>query len=404
MSSDRSSFQDEKSAQKCLLGHSGSGPASAEIVRNIERLGQVFTPPVVVHAMLSMRKNSGSILEPSAGNGAFMSALDKNAVGIELDERFVTDQRVSVGDFFAYPLTNRFDTIIGNPPYVRFQDIRKSTKRLLSMEWFDRRSNLYLFFIAKCMHHLDRGGELIFITPRDFMKSTSAKQLNAELYAQGSFTHFQETGDAAIFEGASPNCAIWRWEKGRKSKKTSNGDKFCYQDGQIWFGDEPAGERLGDFCDVKVGAVSGADAVFANKRCANVEMVCSKTRSTGETRKMIYNKKCACIEPYKEMLLNRKIRQFDESNWWEWGRGYHHQEGERVYVNCKTRNPKPFFPSEEEAYDGSVLAVFPKEGVDAGKLAHKLNKVDWQKYGFVCDGRLMFTQKSLVNAPVGAIL
>ena len=31
-------------------------------------------------------------------------------------------------DFFAYPQEKKFDTIIGNPPYVRFQDIGAETR------------------------------------------------------------------------------------------------------------------------------------------------------------------------------------------------------------------------------------------------------------------------------------
>lgn len=31
-------------------------------------------------------------------------------------------------DFFDYPLENQFDTIIGNPPYVKHKDIAPSTK------------------------------------------------------------------------------------------------------------------------------------------------------------------------------------------------------------------------------------------------------------------------------------
>ena len=115
---------------------------------NISELGQVFTPAAVVSAMLAMRRNHGRVLEPSAGGGAFMRALEADAVGIELDAGVVADRRVRVGDFFSYSLENRFDTVIGNPPYVRYQDIRQATKRLLPMQWFDRRSNLYLFFVA----------------------------------------------------------------------------------------------------------------------------------------------------------------------------------------------------------------------------------------------------------------
>jgi len=371
---------------------------------NIGELGQVFTPPKVVSAMLEIRQNRGSVLEPSAGNGAFMSALEAGAVGIELDRHVVTDKRVRVGDFFSYSLENRFDTVIGNPPYVRYQDILQDTKKLLPMEWFDRRSNLYLFFIAKCMYHLDDGGELIFITPRDFLKSTNAKRLNEELYRQGAITHFTDLGDARIFDGCTPNCAIWRWERGRKSRKTAMGNLFCYQDGQIWFGDHlPTGDRLGDYAAVKVGAVSGADKIFSNSKNANVKMVCSKTRATGHERNMIYNKQCDYLKQHKAALLSRRIRHFDESNWWQWGRRYHSQGGERVYVNCKTRCAKPFFVSETRAYDGSVLALFPKDGISASKIANTLNRVNWQALGFVCDGRLMFTQKSLENAPVGVI-
>jgi len=371
---------------------------------NISELGQVFTPATVVSAMLAMRRNHGRVLEPSAGGGAFMRALDADAVGIELDAGVVADQRVRVGDFFSYSLENRFDTVIGNPPYVRYQDIRQATKRLLPMQWFDRRSNLYLFFVAKCMAHLDAGGELIFITPRDFLKSTNAKRLNEELYRQGSITHFTDLGDARIFDNCTPNCAIWRWQRGRKNRRTVMGNLFCYQNGQIWFGDAPpSGDRLGDYAEVKVGAVSGADAIFANRKHANVDMVCSKTRATGEARRMIYNKQCDYLRRHKAALLNRRIRRFDESNWWQWGRRYHDQAGERVYVNCKTRNAKPFFVSETRAYDGSVLALFPKDGISAGKIAAAMNRVDWRALGFVCDGRLMFTQKSLENAPVGAV-
>ena len=145
---------------------------------NISELGQVFTPPEVVEAMLELRRNFGSVLEPSAGEGAFMRALKTSATGIELDAGVIAEKRIQNGDFFAYPLKNRFDTIIGNPPYVRYRDIRHNTKRLLPMGWFDHRSNLYLFFIAKCMHHLNHGGEFIIINPRAFLTRPNSKRLH----------------------------------------------------------------------------------------------------------------------------------------------------------------------------------------------------------------------------------
>lgn len=368
---------------------------------NVDTLGQVFTPPYIVTQMLSLRNNKGRVMEPSVGEGAFFSALENTAVGLEIDPALTSDDRVLNADFFAYPLHNKFATIIGNPPYVRYQDIRKSTKKLLP-DLFDKRTNLYLFFINKCIAHLENKGELIFITPRDFIKATSARLLNTRLYDEGAITHFYDLGDSKIFADYSPNCAIWRWEKGRKSRKTQSGGDFRCRNGQIWFGDGTA-SILGDYFNVKVGAVSGADKLFTHKK-GELSFVCSTTAKDGKTKRMIYNKEDAVLRQHKAALLNRKIRKFDESNWWQWGRGYYDKEGARIYVNCMTRHKKPFFVSKDTAYDGSVMALFPKTSMDLHLVAEQLNKIDWSKYGFACGGRLLFTQRSLFNAPLAISL
>ncbi len=38
----------------------------------ITGLGQVFTPPPIVERVLSLRRNFTTILEPAAGDGAFL--------------------------------------------------------------------------------------------------------------------------------------------------------------------------------------------------------------------------------------------------------------------------------------------------------------------------------------------
>ena len=82
-----------------------------------------------------MRRKRGRVLEPSAGDGAFSARLP-GCVAIELDAGVATPG-MRRGDFFAYPLSERFDSIIGNPPYVRFQDIPAETRRRLDMRHFD---------------------------------------------------------------------------------------------------------------------------------------------------------------------------------------------------------------------------------------------------------------------------
>jgi len=94
---------------------------------NVKMLGQVFTPVSIVQLMLSLRRRSGRVLEPSCGDGAF-SNLIPDCVAIELDSANAP-RHALVMDFFDFPLSETFETIIGNPPYVRFQDIAPKQNR-----------------------------------------------------------------------------------------------------------------------------------------------------------------------------------------------------------------------------------------------------------------------------------
>jgi len=371
------------------------------MTRNVDQLGQVFTPPDVVDFMLGLCQNRGRVLELAAGDGAFFATLRErraDCVGIELDPR-VAPEGAEVRDFFDYPLSEQFDTIIGNPPYVRFQDIAVDTRKRLKSGFFDKRSNLFLFFVEKCIRHLKPGGELVFVVPREFIKLTAARKLNGWLYAQGSITHFYETGDARVFGEHTPNCAIFRFEKGRMDRRMADGRRFVEVDGQLMFLRDDYSVRFADVFMVKVGAVSGADQIFTHPK-GNMEFVCSKTVETGETRRMLYGIKHPHLEKHKEALLARRVRHFDESNWWQWGRAFPINLKPRIYVNGRTRKSAPFYLHDCNAFDGAVLALFPRnERIarrDLIECTMLLNhEVDWQELGFVCDGRFLFTQRSL---------
>ncbi|MGM9746791.1 MAG: Eco57I restriction-modification methylase domain-containing protein [Paludibacteraceae bacterium] len=364
---------------------------------NIETLGQVFTPPTIVAVMLQLCKNEGRVLEPSCGNGAFFNEIP-DCVGIECDST-ICPQRALNMDFFDYPISEKFDTIIGNPPYVRFQDIDVNTKKKLHSSLFDERSNLYLFFIEKCIKHLNDGGELIFITPRDFLKATSSIRLNAFIYQNGTITDLIDLGDQKIFKGATPNCIIFRFEKGNFLRKCNVTKQFLYNNGQLMFTNNLYPIRFRDIFFVKVGAVSGADKIFTSEQYGNADFVCSYTQKTGKTKKMIYKMQNAYLLQYRQELLQRKIRKFDITNWWQWGRDHFVSDAKRIYVNAKTRNKKPFFIHKCNNYDGSILAIFPhNQHCDLQKLCDMLNEVNWEELGFVCDGRYLFSQKSLENS------
>jgi adenine-specific DNA-methyltransferase len=371
-----------------------------EAQRDIARHGQVFTPPAVVEAMLKLRRNAGRVLEPACGDGAFSTRLP-GCVAVELDAAHCPPDALNL-DFFAYPESEGFDTIVGNPPYVRARDIQPGTRQRLHSRLLNGHSNLYLHFIEKCVRHLKPGGELIFITPRDFLKATGAARLNTWLFDQGTLTDFQELGDARVFDGVVPNCAIWRFEKGNLARRLADGRRMALSGGQILLTRGIYSVPLSSVFAVKVGAVSGADEIFANAELGNADFVCSKTAQTGELRRMIWRDRegpIPWLEQFKERLLARRVTKFDESNWWKWGRRHFVSDAPRLYVNQKTRNLRPFFLNDCRNYDGAVLALFPhRPDVDLESLAGMLNDVDWAELGFVCDGRFLFAQRSLAQA------
>ena len=368
--------------------------------RDVPRHGQVFTPPAIVAAMLALRRNHGRMLEPACGDGAFSQQLP-GCTAIELDAAHCPPGALNL-DFFAYPEAEQFDTIIGNPPYVKARDIQPGTRQQLHSRLLNGHSNLYLHFIEKCVRHLKPGGELIFITPRDFLKATGSARLNTWLFDQGTITDFQELGDARVFDGVVPNCAIWRFEKGNLARRLADGRRMVLSGGQILLTRGIYSVPLSSVFAVKVGAVSGADEIFTHAELGNADFVCSKTAQTGELRRMIYLDREGPIdylESFKERLLARRVTKFDESNWWKWGRRHPVSDAPRLYINQKTRNPRPFFLSDCRNYDGAVLALFPhRRDADAECLRDMLNDVDWAELGFVCDGRFLFAQRSLAQA------
>lgn len=429
--------------------------------KKTDNYGQFFTNEVIVKDMVKLIKNNGSVLEPSCGEGVFLNYLVsrknvkeniKEITAIEIDEDvipklsnfqgFSINKKISIinNDFLDYDIENKYDTIIGNPPYVKYKKVLTPTKniietsKLINFDIFDKRTNLYMFFIYKAFLHLKEHGELIFIVPREFLNSTAAEKMNSILYKNGTMTDVWDYGDSKIFNNAQPNCIVFRYEKGnfsritnfkkikwryeRNKKNAQNNNviqevleenKRCFfeNNGKIYFfknfknfeKDSEREQRISfsDLFFVKVGGVSGADKYFDNND-GNIEIVYSKTCQTGKLKKMIYNIPHKDLIPFKNILINRKIKKFDENTWYMWGRDFYHSEQERIYVNAKTRCNTPFFYNECKNYDGSVLAVFPKFAADktvCQKICKMLNEVDWDELGFVCDGRFQFSQKAL---------
>ena len=195
-------------------------------------------------------------------------------------------------DFFAYPEA-KFATIIGNPPYVRYQDIPETTRAWLPTEHISTGVRTCISSSSRSARHLEPGGELIFITPRDFLKATSAVNLNRLLYEAGTITDFIELGDARIFEGATPNCAIWRFERGnsrveRATMRAGSEDRHFLYAGGHSPSRMPTTRCRWPSCSRSRSARCRGGCDLASDKHGTMDFVCSHTAKTGETKRMIF--------------------------------------------------------------------------------------------------------------------
>jgi len=145
--------------------------------------GIFFTPPETVINMInkvkSLKSSLESILEPSCGSGEFIDYLtkyftDSKITAIELNnmifESIKNKQSSNINllneDFIKYTDQNKYDLIIGNPP---FYVMKKHEAPNDYHEYFDGRPNIFLLFVIKSLKMLKSDGILSFVLPRNFI-------------------------------------------------------------------------------------------------------------------------------------------------------------------------------------------------------------------------------------------
>ena len=101
--------------------------------------GAYYTPDPVVSSLVAwaVRQEKDRLFDPACGDGRFIAA-HRNAVGIEQDADATRTAMarapwslVHEGDFFAWAseTTERFDCAVGNPPFIRYQTFKGTTRQ-----------------------------------------------------------------------------------------------------------------------------------------------------------------------------------------------------------------------------------------------------------------------------------
>ena len=162
--------------------------AENKVLNKEKILGQFFTKETVVENLLNILlkykpyDQSIRILEPSFGTGNFIKVLSRkgfyNIDGCEIDETLAE----KADDFFDYPVEEKYDLIIGNPPFTKY-NIKESYyypeaylsspcspfKYLPGKTAIKEKEKIENVFILKSLKHLKDGNSTIaFILPISF--------------------------------------------------------------------------------------------------------------------------------------------------------------------------------------------------------------------------------------------
>jgi len=373
-------------------------------------LGQYFTTNnVLKEKVLEFIKNTpNTILEPSIGQGDLVAFIRDNIPDIcfdmyEIDNTIqllnnvstLTD-RVVYGDFIKEKISKTYKTIVGNPPYVR------TTK-----------GNLHIDFTEKCYNLLDTNGELIFIVPSDLLKLTCASKLLNEMMSHGTFTHIYHPHNEKLFENASIDVIIFRYCKNNALDKTVlYNDKLLYitnSEGLITFSEEKP-ENTGmfkDYFDIYVGIVSGKEEVYKNEALGNIQVL----NGEDKREKYIFIESFPCengdinnyLLGYKDELIERKIKKFNEKNWFEWGAPrnittINKQLGKDcIYIYNLTRKSNVSFLGKVEYFGGGLIILIPKKNINLNNIIGYLNSSQF-KNNFVFSGRFKIGHRQLCNS------
>lgn len=196
---------------------------------SIEKLnGRYFTPnqisDFVTEWVLTQKGDIKNILEPSVGEGVFLSSIIKfdkvsesNIIAVEIDENTskeasakndfihfpnwesfgeltdkVESKRVVVNDDFYYAYKNgldkfKFQGILGNPPYIRYQYLTEEQRAEQSEILINNSMkpnkliNAWVSFIVACISCMDDSSRIGIVIPAELLQVKYSQDLRRYL-------------------------------------------------------------------------------------------------------------------------------------------------------------------------------------------------------------------------------
>ena len=335
------------------------------MIDKTKNLGQVMTPDNIVNHMIDdilclteEQKQTYLFLDNSCGNGQFIKGLLNRGIpkehifACDMDKEISQDvqkllpvQNFRLGSFFKQTdWKNKFDVVIGNPPYVRIHNLLPDVKEEIKDFSFSfGMYDLYYAFYEFGLQTLKPSGTLLYITPNSFITNASGKVLRDYIYNNNLLQYFEDFSAEQKFDNYSTYTCI--------VKLGATGEHIS----PPW-----ATERIKiglSYNSLQNGLATLADSIFISDNFNDLEPECIRPiikASTGEIKQCIfppttedelkkYPKTYQYLLSHKARLEARSLQ--NNTKWFQYGRsqGLSNVNNDKIVIS-------PTMPESEIRY------------------------------------------------------
>lgn len=200
-------------------------------------LGQIYTKGIIADFMVELLDlpSKATIVDPCFGKGVFLHSLQKagykNIIGIEIDSMTFSQIRqrdfhhckLIHLDFFQFEPTDLVDGFVLNPPYIRQEEIDDMealgvSKALIQEQCsafqIYSKANLYLYFIARCVSLLKKGGQMVAILPKAWLNTPDGQNFYSQLLEVGCINNIVQVYGCPFDTNPCVDVMILKFTKG----------------------------------------------------------------------------------------------------------------------------------------------------------------------------------------------
>lgn len=300
--------------------------------------GAVYTPLFIVNyinkkAILENNAKDIKVIDPACGSGIFLvdalfklkekttksykELVENNIYGVDIDPRAIKRTKILLSlivfekegkipskfniycgnsldkSFLKSCLRGeKFHAVVGNPPYVRIQNLEAKIKEIIRKYWrfIQGDTDIFIPFIELGIELMEEDGKMGYITPNSYLTSYAGKELRTFLQQNKLIEEIIDFDHYQVFEGITTYTAITIISKKKKDyfifKKVKNynsiSDLESIKGEKIYFNDlkptrwilvntkerrfihiiENAPYKLKDIANIRVGLATLADKVY----------------------------------------------------------------------------------------------------------------------------------------------